>query len=271
MNKRDEQIENEHKRVLNAIEQHIRDTHTLCSIKDIHEMTGIGYDRCKTLVHHLLGNQLVKVYHHKRATLVVPKNMWNHVLRMQGKPDWLSDSAFKEEVTIMNKIRSQNEMLNKFEKFKTLLYGTSTPLEEAVAFSLDFLGFENVKHLGGADEHDVEFTSGNTKYILEVSGSFEFIRKDKPKDLNEWIEKEALKEENKDRNLKGLLAVNPYRNDKPDQRKDILSKAAKKLIKKVYRFNVLTTVTLFNLVRDMHYNKISQKEARKKVLSGDVV
>lgn len=262
-----------HIKVLKAVENHVREVHQVCSIEDIKQRTGLSLGRCKAVLDHLLSNSLVMVYGkgagRGKIKLYLPRFMWEEVLRAESKPDWVDEIySFEEENEILAGIQDKHQELNKFAKFKRLLYGIGTPLEEAVAFSLEYLGFDKVKHLGGEDEHDVEFVVGKIKYIGEVGGSSNFIKKDKPKDLTEWLKKAALREENDVFELKGILFVNPYNETRPSERGRVFSQAAKRLIK-VFDYKTFTTPTLFELVRSVHYEKIKKEDARRKLFEGE--
>ena len=264
----------DHIRILRAVETHVRDTHQLCSISDIRDITRLSREKCEEITEHLSGGQLTLV--HGRGggrgvlQLFMPTYMWEDVLRSEKKPDWVDEKySFDEEREIDEMIRDKKEELNKFAQFKRLLYGKDPPLEEAVSYSLRYLGFEEVKHLGGDDEHDVEFVVEDEKFIIEVGGSFSFIRKDKPKDLTEWIEKAALRPENQDfEQLEGMLIVNHFNETEPTKRGDVFSDAAKRLIR-VFNYKVFTTFTLFQIVKRVHQGKIDEAQARREVLKGE--
>ena len=264
----------DHILVLRAVETHVRDTHQLCSIRDIRDITGLSSEKCEEITAHLSGDQLTLVHGKSGGRgvlqLFMPTYMWEDVLRSEKKPEWVDEEySFDEEREINEMIRDKKEELNKFAQFKRLLYGKDPPLEEAVAYSLRYLGFEAVKHLGGQDEHDVEFVVEDEKIIIEIGGSFSSIRKDKPKDLTEWIEKATLRPENQSfEQLKGMLIVNHFNETEPTQRGDIFSSHAKRLIR-VFNYKVLTTLTLFDLVKKVHQNKIEKGEARADVLKGE--
>lgn len=263
---------NDHLRVLRAVEAHVRDTHQLCSIKDIGTITGLSTKKSKKLIEDLLGSQLTVVYGKSKGRgitkLYLPKYMWETILRSEKKPDWVDEEySFLEEKEMMREIKDKYDELNKFAQFKRLLYGIGTPLEEAVAYSLRYIGFGKVKHMGGEDEHDVEFVVNNKKFIVEVGGSFSRIKKDKPKDLNEWIEKAALKRENENFGLQGMLLVNHFKGTRPNERGQVFTNHARRLIH-VFGHIVVPTPSLFELIRDVQEGKTSKEEARRKVLEG---
>jgi hypothetical protein len=273
MSENDENAESsDHERVLRAIERHVRENHQVCGVGDVEAATGLSRGRCEDILQHLLGNELESVYGKSwgRGTLrlYIPKYMWDSVLRSEKKPEWVdSEYSFEGEVKTQRSIQNHIEQLNEFARFKRLLYGIGTALEEAVAYSLDYLGFEGVEHLGGDDEHDVEFTMDDQKFIVEVGGSSSLIRKDKPKDLVEWMKKASLQEENKDFSLNGILIVNPHNETTPAERGQVLSNPAKKVMQ-TFHYKMLTTYALFELVHGVYQGDMGKEEARSKLLRG---
>lgn len=258
-----------HSRVIDAVERFVTETNQVCSVDDIETITKLSRRKVNQVIDHLIGKDLAVVRGREGGRgifkLFVPKYMWDNVLRSEIKPDWTDGYAFKEERKMEETIHDKREELSKLSKFKRLLYGIGVTLEESVAFSLDFLGFSDVRHLGGDDEHDVEFVEGKTKYICEVGGSHGRIKKDKPKDLTEWIHKATSDKCNERFELRGILFVNPHCKIDLKKRQEALTMPAEKLVNS-YNFRLIGTPTIFSLVRQVHQGKLRQEEARKRIL-----
>lgn len=262
------------KLVYNAIEDHIFETHKFCSIKEIQERVGQGRSICEKALQDLLSQNKIYVAYQRQGvpTIYVPKYMMNEVLLTQSKPEWLENYRFEERNKIDTNIQELKNQLLQYEMFERLLYATGEPLEEAVYFGLKWLGIKKVQYHKKEDRdiQDIDFEINNTKYLVEVKGKTNPADKDDVEELNGWRKQEVLKEENEGKTIESILMINHYRKTYPKQRKEILTRHAKKWLK-MYRLKVFTTPLLFTLIKDVEKRKLSREEAIARILQGQQV
>lgn len=262
------------KAILEALEDHIFETHRLCDIKEIAERTGMSKEKCKNILDILVRQNQVYVAFQSRGqgspNIYIPRYMMDEILTLEKKPKWLKDYSFEEKEKINKKIAGEKQKILGYDMFERLLYGTDIPLEEAVAYSLEWLEFENVVHHKEEDRdiQDIDFLFKNEKYLLEVKGIGKAAKKDAVEELNGWRKAEALSEENKNKKLKCILVVNHYRYDDPASRQDPLTEHAKKWLE-MYKFRFIKTTSIFEIIKSVLYNNLSKNEGKKRFLEGD--
>ncbi len=263
LNKEDNEL------VYNSVEDYILEHHKLCSLKDVVNSTNLSESRCRKILNHLRINDKIDVaYEGKGETSIyIPKYMFNEIIRLQQKPDWLQKYSFKTKDEKLKKIESLREEVSKFEIIERLLYGTGKPLEESVAFSLDTLGFKDVKLYDNEGDRDVSFFHDGKNYLIEIQGTTKQGSKRKINQLRGWIET-AIESGLDVDEVKGIFVVNHNRKIDPDCRDTPLTDHAKKFLK-LYGYTFFTTYYLYNIVKDLLINKIADKQAINKILKGE--
>ena len=258
--------------VYNAIEDYIFETHNLCSIREIQERTELGRAVCDKALEDLIHEKKVYVVYQRQGvpTIYVPSYMMNEILMTQSKPRWIEHYRFTERNAIDTKIRRSRGQLVEYEMFERLLYATGNPLEEAVYFSLRWLGIENAKHNISADRdiQDIDFELDGTKYLVEVKGKSKPADKDDVEELNGWRKQEVLKEENEGKAIQGILVINHFRKTDPKERGEPLTTHAKKWLR-MYQLKLLTTPLLFDLIQKAKHDRLSSGEAIEIITQGE--
>jgi len=204
--------------VYNAIEDHIFETHKFCTIKDIMEKVGKSRSVCERALKDLISQDRIYIAYKRYgvANVYVPKYMMNEILSMQSKPKWLKNYRFKDRDDIDTKIRDLKNQLQRYEMFERLLYATGEPLEEAVYFTLKWLGIKKIQYHkeGDKDIQDIDFEINDTKYLVEIKGKTGPADKDDIEELMGWKKQEALKGEKEVDKIEGILIVNHSRKER---------------------------------------------------------
>ncbi|MCD6240817.1 hypothetical protein J7K27_04760 [Candidatus Bathyarchaeota archaeon] len=260
--------------IYNAIEDHILETHKFCTIRDIIQKTGKSRSICERALECLLSQDKIYVAYEREGVpkIYIPKYMMEEILSKQSKPKWLKNYRFEIRNEIDAKIQELKNQLFRYEMFERLLYATGEPLEEAVYFTLKWLGIKNVRYHKGRDKdiQDIDFEIDDTKYLIEVKGKAGLADKDDVEELNGWRKQEVLKEENEGKCIEGILIVNHQRKIDPEQRKEVLTNHAKKWLE-MYHLKVFTTYSLFKLIRDVEARRLSKKKAINIIIQGEKV
>lgn len=201
--------------------------------------------------------------------IYIPTYLFEEILRAQPEPSWIEKYTFKKKLDISMKIKQMREQILHYEKIERLLYSTGEPLEDALRYVLEYLGFENVVRLQEKDSYDVSFTHNGIKYIVEVEGTTKQGKKEKVTQLYGWIEKELNMGANPDK-IVGVLVVNHFRDRDPEERGEPLTREAKRFLKyHRTRFIFFTTMFLFNIVKKVDEGSLAKEEARKMVIKGE--
>lgn len=262
-------VANEDQTVMQAVKDYIFLKHTFPQINDIIKMTGIkkGDDVCKKLI---AEKKLYACFTGPTLpTIILPYDMMQLISMTQKKPDWVAEHSFEERTAVDRKIEELNNQNIKYDMFERLLYTTDKPLEAAVAYALDHLGFENVVHMKeDTDNADISFGFNGTKNLVEVEGTTKEGGKDKVNQLNGWIKKELETTDIQPEKLKGFFVVNHFRETNLKERGIPLSQHAKKFLK-YHKFGFFTTKFLFECVRDVEKGKMSKDDARKLIYEGE--
>lgn len=261
------------KKVVQAVKEYIFQTHKFPSKTQVAGLAHIPKAKCNTIVDRLIHDrQLCSVFGGGKANpeVVLPYDMLQEMLMRQKTPDWMSDGfGFPQKAQTESKIDELKKEIIRYDMFERLLYRTHTPLEEAVAFTLKWLGFSDVHHhTENTDYADVTFEYNNTKALLEIEGTTK--QGDKPKilQLEGWIKTEIEKDEREPSQIQGFFVVNHYREDNPKTRGDPLTKHAKKYLNH-YRFRFFTTHYLYQIAKQVEEEELSREEAQKKVWEGE--
>jgi hypothetical protein len=271
MGRKKQQItEMEQNEFLELIENHILTTGRLCSLNEISETADKPIHSCKRILDGLLQDKRLRICYEGKGkpTLYIPNDMFEEILIRQSKPAWIRQYFFDEKVRKLEALENLNKDIHHFEIIESLLYCTGQPLEEAVAHSMNLLGFHNVQHHRNGDMHDVSFEYKEKKYVLEVEGTAKQANKQKVTQLNGWMQKE-VDDGTDPGKLRGILVINHFRKKDPVERREPLTEHAKKYLK-LYNFNFFTTFFLFNTIREVIEQKsLSKKDAMNKIVGGE--
>ena len=256
--------------VYNAIEDYVFQNHKFCSVDEITVATSIYKEKCRKALEQLAKNDKVSVVFAGKGkpTIYVPTYMLQEILRSQPKPRWVEKYAFAGKKEGLRQIQEGRKKLEQYEMFERLLYGTSTPLEEAVAYSLQYLEFKDVKHYKVEDIQDVSFMHDAKKYLLEIERTNKQGDVQKVSQLDRWMRTEVDKGSNPD-DIVGILVVNHLRSMDPSSRdKSPLTAHARNYLK-LYHFKFFTTYFLFNIVKKVYGEGLKKEEARVSIMKGE--
>lgn len=259
-------------KVIEVVREYIFETHKFPQITDVAKLSSIPKAKCHRICNQLIAQkQLYPVFSGSRLpTILLPYNMMQDVLRMQSKPHWVATYSFKEKGEIELKIKELGEQIAIYEQFERLLYATGIPLEEAVAFTLDWLGFVNVHHFEeDTDNPDVTFDYKNIKALVEVEGTTKAGDKKKVQQLHGWITREIEQFNKKKAELQGIFIVNHFREIEPEKRGEPLTQYAKEFLK-LYQCHFFTTHFLFEIVNRVIAG-LSKEETRKIIWEGEKI
>jgi len=262
----------EYKKVMESVRHHIFQTHNFPQVTDIVKLTGIPRSRCIGICDQLIGQkQLYKVFGGVGLpTVVLPHDMMQVVLRTQSKPKWMTKHSFKEKSKLDREIENLSSKVTEYEMFERLLYTTDIPLQEAVAFALEWLDFQDLKHYKeDTDNPDITFIYEGIKALVEIEGTTKAGDKSKAQQLDGWVRREIVEFNKKASELKGFLVVNHFREIEPEKRGEPLTIHAKEFLK-LNQSHFFTTYFLFNIVKNVMHG-LSKEEARKKVWEGEKI
>lgn len=263
----------EYRLILQTVREYIFENHRFPSVSQLSELTKIPNARCKKRCEQLIRqNQLYSVFGGGKGLpiVVIPFDMMQGVLRTQAKPQWMTKPAysFANKKQLDARIDQLRDEVNRYEMFERLLYTGDIPLEEAVAYALEWLGFKNVEHRRDDQNNpDITFEHGGKRVLVEVEGTTKAGDKRKILQLDGWVIKEISDGVSSDR-LEGLFVVNHYREDEPDERSDPLTPKAKEFLK-YHRSKFLTTLKLFNIIKDVMDKRLSKEDAREMIHVGE--
>ena len=172
------------RKVIQAVKEYIFQTHKFPSKTQIAGLAHIPKVKCNAIVDQLVHEkQLCSVFGGGRANpeVVLPYDMMQEVLMKQKTPDWMKKNyAFPQKTQTESRIEDLKKDILRYDMFERLLYRTHIPLEEAVAFTLNAVGFNEVEHhTENTDYADVTFEYNNTKALVEIEGTTK--QGDKPK------------------------------------------------------------------------------------------
>jgi hypothetical protein len=258
--------------VMRAVRDFIFEKHRFPQVNDIVEATGIQKPRCNEVVDQLIHQKQLYVAFEGEGLprIILLYDMMQGVLMTQKKPDWLPGYGFSEKTSLADQIEKLQKDAIRYEQFERLLYATDIPLEEAIAYALDWLDFDNVvHHKDDSDNPDVTFEHDGIKALLEAEGTTKAGAKDKIGQLSTWMQRE-LGNGIQASKLAGFFAVNHFRDLEPNERGESLTPHAKEFLR-LFRYSYFTTVFLFDIVKQVAANKLSKEDARKKVWEGEKI
>ena len=257
--------------VYRAVEEHILNTHRLCSVDEVAKITGLSKSQCRRILNKLVSEGRIAIAYEGRGrpTIYIPKYMFEDILRTQAKPAWVDAYSFQEKKKLLSQIDQIRKRIGHYEMLERLLYATGRPLEEAVAYALELLGFENVVHHTGDDTADISFLYKGIKYLVEVEGTQKQANKNKVAQLDGWVRQEVDRGADPSK-VMGILVVNHFRNKDPKDRGSPLTPHAKRFLR-LYSTHMrfFTTLFLFKIVREVINGSLKAEEARELVVRGE--
>ena len=259
---------------MQVIEEYIFQNHKFPSKSQIAEITGIPKNKCDKIIDHLIKRkELYSVFGggHGFPEVILTRDMMQSVINTQKRPEWIGEYSFEERSNLRSEMQKLEKELTKYEMFERLLYLTDVPLEGAVAFTLDWLGFKDViHHTEIKDYADITFEHNDIKAIIEVEGTTKQGDKRKVLQLDGWIKVEIEKGERDPSQMQGFFIVNHFREMEPRARGDSLTDQATKFMKR-YQFRFLTTLFLFETVKTVLEGKLTREKAQVKLWDGEVI
>jgi len=263
----------DYRKVMQAVRDFIFEKHRFPQVNDIIEITGIQRDPCNEIIDNLVGQKQLYIAFEGVGLpkIVLLYDMMQGVLMTQKKPDWLGTYGFTEKTAISEQIEQLQKDAIRYEQFERLLYAADIPLEEAIAYALDWLGFQNVvHHKDDPNNPDVTFEYNGVKALLEAEGTTKAGPKDKISQLNGWLQKE-LSQGVEASKLCGFFAVNHFRDVEPSKRGDPLTPHAKEFLRYYTMLSFFTTAFLFDSVKQVAASKLSKEDTRKRVWEGEKI
>jgi len=260
-------------KVLKVVRDFIFEKHSLPQINDIVDIAGVKKQRCNEVVDQLIKQRELYVAFGgpNVPKVVVPYDMMQGMLATQRKPDWLHAYGFVEKVEIFRKMEELQKEAIRYEQFERLLYAADIPLEEAIAYSLEWLGFRDVKHRkDNTDNPDVTFVNDGIKAIVEAQGTTKAGSKEKVAQLNQWMERE-LHQGAEAAKLRGFFAINHFRDKEPKKREDPLTQHAKEFLRYHSNLKFFSTTFLFDVVKKVANGQLRNEEARTIIWNGEEI
>ena len=263
---------NDESKVMQVIEEYVFQNHRFPSKAQTAELAQIDDRKCKAVVERLKQQKrLSSVFGGGRGLpeVLLPYEMMQGVIMAQKKPNWVVAYGFAEKEKLESKRRELYDQTLKYDMFERLLYGTDVPLEEAVEFTLRWLGFANVVwHEKTKDYADVTFEYNSTKALVEIEGTAKQGDKSKVLQLEGWMRIEIEKGERDSSAIQGFLVVNHFRHEDPQSRGDPLTDQAKKFLGH-YHFRFFTSYHLFDIVRRVDRGEMNKNEAQQLLWEGE--
>lgn len=263
----------DYKKVIEVVKDFIFEKHTFPQVNDIIKITGIQKQRCNDVIDQLVRQKQLYVAFEGEGLpkIILLYDMMQGVLMTQKKPEWLDKRyAFSERTEISKKIEGLQKEAIRYEQFERLLYTADIPLEEAIAYTLDWLGFQNViHHKDDPNNPDVTFEYDGVTALLEAEGTTKAGGKDKISQLDGWFQK-ALSQGAITSKLKGFFVVNHFRDVEPSVREDALTSHAKEFLR-YYKFTYFETFFLYNITKRVVSKKLSTTDAQKLVWGGEKI
>ncbi|MFC7077773.1 hypothetical protein [Haloarcula halophila] len=198
---------------------------------------------------------------------------------VENSPDWTSKYELPDESTTKSEIESikqeiaelesslkqANERLEDLKEYKLLLYGGDKELEDLVPKVFREFGFDVEGEQPHGRDGLVELDSQNI--VLETTGTTGGAKKEKARQLDDWVEE--LVYDDPERDYTGLLVINPFRREDPEDRDEFLHNHVEQYMDQ-RGYKVLATETLFRILVDYRKNEVGQEDIRSLLLSDEV-
>jgi hypothetical protein len=259
--------------VLAAIEDLLLERHRLCGVSEVSDATGFPKHKCRAILRDLVNRGILHNAYggNGKPDLYLPRYMMQELLRMQRKPEWMTKYEFPQKRMHLEAFEKARSAMHHYEMFESLLYATGVPLEEAVAYALDWLEFENVVHeREDTDNPDIRFKYEGICYVSDVKGPKRAANKDDVTQLDGWRQAEIISGTMEPDMIQAILIVNHYRELDPEERGNPLTQHGRKFMK-MYKFVLVTTSYVFSLVKAVEGGKTRRCEARKRVIGGEQI
>lgn len=256
-----------------AVEDYISNHQELCTVKEIMSETSFKRKKCEKVLQELVNKDLITLAYKSRgkgsASIYVPKYMMIELLRKQKKPRWTDNYTLEEKKALLTRIQDMQTKIDEFEKLEMLLYASGIPLEEAVCYSMKFLGFRDPMHdAKNKNDADISLFHEGKLYMIEIKGKKGQGNKDDVLQLEGWVTKKIEENQMKNDDIIGILAVNHNRQEDPEEREEPLTAIAKEFMKR-YSFRLISTPFLYDLVGKVVRGSLPKDEARNIFLEGE--
>jgi hypothetical protein len=177
-------------------------------------------------------------------------------------PSWANTVASNKELSLIDNLNQISKKLGKYSKFKQLYWESGEALESLVIDAFNEFGLEVDKLPKGSHaDFEIKLDDGVIG-VCEVKGlSGSASLQDLRQLLDYFIDQRDIEQ----RNVKGIIIVNHYRNEEPYKRGDPVTKDAIDLMKK-HKFLLLTTIEIYEML-EKHWNGELTKDYLIKLLS----
>jgi prefoldin subunit 5 len=176
----------------------------------------------------------------------------------ESSPEWVENYSVpgeKRTQTNIDELESEIEELkeqkreaeaelDELQKFKRLLYQNGDPLEDIVPETLRELGLSVEGEL--ENDRDALIHLDSTHIAVETYGTTKGVKREKCRQLDDWVQQLMLDDEQEDIDYTGLLIVNPLRRKDPEDRNGFLTPNVEKFMNR-RGYQILTTPNLFEL------------------------
>ena len=181
------------------------------------------------------------------------------------KPKWMKDYVLKGEEMAAKDLQEAQEVMNKFESAKGLLYLYDKDLTNAICTILSEIGYET-RNLEMEGRHDVEIRYKDSFGLLEAKGLRRHARVDDLRQLSDHYSqlREEAEEKGEKIEVKGAFIVNHFREQLPSKRGDPFTGEAERIGKRD-RFCLMTTVQLHQMYSDFISGKLKFRDIHKRI------
>ena len=192
-------------------------------------------------------------------------------------PDWLDKYSTDKQKEVLDEIRELEEKiktkkknLEGVQKYKQLLYekGKHT-LEPVVRDALREIGLDVDK--GREGEEDGIIRLEDKDIVLEITGVNGGVPEGKCKQLMDNRNDISVNLGDSDKTVEGLLIANPYHDQDPEERKNIVPDGVVGILRREGDMRLITTTELFKIIKSHIDNEITEEEAREILMQDDEV
>ena len=171
-------------------------------------------------------------------------------------PIWVEQEKFSQLIELEKQNNKTQEEINYYKQFLPLIFATGEALENAVIFSLRFIGLNaNKTEKGFTVDVLAETPNQEKKFGLEITGINEAVKKNSRK-LTQVMDFERIKEHDE----KTILLVNTH-NTTPIAERAKLENFTQPVIDFLGRHPILmmTSLDLYRMIKDVLDEKISKE------------
>lgn len=243
-------------------------------MSNIDEYLDISKSKIYTILDELESQDQIKtVFKGKgKPNVYLPIEMYDAIKREQPRPSWIHKYSFNEKEKILKEIEDQEKKIGKYHKIENLLSSTGTNLEESVCEAFQLLDLENLDcSFSNPQKWDFSFSIGKVTYVCDAKGKRQSALKKDIGQLEQWLHNylddfsDLLPQ-----NLKGLLIINHFKNINPSNRWPNnpnnlpITDEAERFLNFGHEKYFITTIDIFEIVKDLLEEKIDVKEANRK-------